>query len=199
METTVVCRDCGLIVVRKMYVGDEPQTEWFCPDCDPDNGEDIELHQSNWMKTSPEFAYDAQRGREWLPPGFQECGPRQLPREIPDWVANRTLFEKIIKSHAQSQRYAAKWAKIVYYYFSLGYPTDLIASEMGIEISLVKNVIKKLRKRAKRLAAKEQKKAAEVMRAQELLRQGNSERQIAKALNCSAGKAHALAKLCKAA
>jgi hypothetical protein len=182
-----------------MHDDDEPPTEWFCPDCDPDNGEDVEPHQSNWMKTSPEFAYDAQRGREWLPRGFQECGPRQLPRKVPEWVANRTLFEKIIKSHAQSLRYQEKWAKIAYYYFSLGYPTDFIASEMEIKTNAVKSVIKKLRKRAERLAAKEQKKAAEVMRAKELLRQDNSEWQIAKALNCSAGKAHALAKLCKAA
>lgn len=199
METKVVCRDCGLVVVRMMYPGHQASIEWLCPDCDPDKGEDIEPHQSNWMKTEREFGYDKQREREWLPPGFQERIPRRIEIAIPVWVTDKELFEKVMFSHPQSRRYAAKWTAIAYFYFNIRYSVESIAEELELEVDTVKGVIRHLQKRAERLATKEQKKADELMRAKEVLAQGLSVRAMAKALNCSVGKAHALARHSKAA
>jgi hypothetical protein len=198
METNIECRDCGLVVVRKLYPGDQELSVWLCPDCDPDNGEDTEPHQTNWMKTG-EFGYDEQRERDWLPDGFQECIPRRIDKAIPGWIEDKDLFNKVIFSHPQSRRYAARWTTIAYLYFNIRFSATAIAEELELDLNAVKGVIRHLRERAERLAAKEQKRAAELMRTREMLARGLGLREMAKALKCSLGKAHSLAKLCKAA
>ena len=77
--------------------------------------------------------------------GHQITKVRSMEREIPDWVFNNqevqrvvlTTFPKLATRPRQRAK-AAQWVRLIYLYYRMGLPMQVVARELNVDKSLVK-------------------------------------------------------------
>lgn len=83
--------------------------------------------------------------------GFQTKRIRRRLKDVPAWVLNTKQLYRVIYSHPQAAKLAARWTAVAYWYWRLGMSADHIAEELQISRKAVELIISRLRKRGYRL------------------------------------------------
>ena len=70
---------------------------------------------------------------------------RSKEREIPDWVFDNKEVQRVVltsfpklKVHALQKAKAARWVQLIYLYYRMGLPLQVVAKEMSVSKPLIK-------------------------------------------------------------
>jgi transposase len=135
------------------------------------------------------FGWDDQRGREWVPYGFQMTKPRRPHKAIPEWVLDTAHCRRVVENHPQFPVLGETWRKIIYWHYQLQWSSQEIADQLDLSLNSVKSTLKRLNQRARKFDMKVASREQEVAQATSLYIQGFSVRDVSRALGVSVGKA----------
>ena len=70
---------------------------------------------------------------------------RSMDREIPDWVFNNKEVQRVVltsfprlETRPRQRAKAAQWVRLIYLYYRMGLPMQVVAKELNVDKSLVK-------------------------------------------------------------
>lgn len=103
--------------------------------------------------------------------GFQITKVRTVEREIPEWALNNARVQEILKSSFKGLdlsepktfaekkkqkkriRRAGRWARIIYLYYRMGLPRQIVAKELGMGEGTLKSTLRNIERAARGLTA----------------------------------------------
>lgn len=115
---------------------------------------------------------------QFLNGGFEIKSVRTIDREIPEWAVNdkevqrilKTAFPKLSLKHPTSKKEkvefkkriakAGRWARIIYLYYRMELPRQIVAKEMGLSEPSIKSALQHINNVAKGLTARGNKRSA---------------------------------------
>jgi len=80
--------------------------------------------------------------------GFEIHEPRRQKKPIPEWIKSKESFRKVIYSHPQAKKYAARWTAVAYWYWLCQMPASEIAENLRLSKKMVEWTVYCLKKRA---------------------------------------------------
>jgi len=192
MNFCIICISCG--VTKFVTYELPPEHKYVCGQCAPKGGCDPDpllnrVPSAKHLSIDIEgFGWDDQRGREWVPAGFQVKILRQNYR-VPEWVQDPRLCNRILESHGQYPVRGETWRRIIHLRYRMFWSSRDIAADLELSLDSVKGTLKKLNRRARNFHRKQSERESEIEHAATLFGAGSSVRAVSKQLGISVGKA----------